>query len=70
MVHKTEQRNLRTLNLPVEKDTFWIEIREDLFEQLHLVQNQKNRNKRLNLNCQQVLIANHLREFQNTESDF
>ena len=52
--------NLATLNLPVEEEAFGIEVEEDLFEQLYSAQ--KNRNKRTDLNYQQLFVDNHFRE--------
>ena len=61
--------NLKTLNLPVEEKDFKFEVQEDLFEQLYSVQRIKN--KRTNLNYQQLVVDNHLREkWFETFSDF
>ena len=63
--------NRRTLNIPMEKEHFGLEVDEDFFEQLYLIQKQKNQNKHTNLNYRQLFLANHLRRSPNKYvSDF
>ena len=59
----------KTLSLPVEEEHFGLEVDEDRFEQLHLVQKKKSLNKRTNLNYRQMFFANHLR-FSDFQWDF
>ena len=65
--------NWATINLPLRKNNFGLEVNEDRFEQLYLVQKKKNGNRRTNLNYQQIFVANHLKKmfsYSNFESDF
>ena len=57
----SNEHNLRTLNLPLEKHQFGVEIREDLFEQLYSVRDAENQNKRTDSNYEQLFVDNHLR---------
>ena len=54
------EHNLRTLELPLEEESFGLEVNEDLFEQLFSVKNRQNRNP-LNSNYQRTFVANHLK---------
>ena len=70
---QSNEPNRRTLNLPLERKHFGLEIDEDHFEELYSAQKLKNPNKRTNLNHQQMFVANHLEQFEKkikSEFDF
>ena len=55
---QSNEYNLRTLHLPIEKEHFSVELQEDLFEQLYSLQTGRNKPAHLD---QQVFAPNHFR---------
>ena len=67
---QSNEPNLRTLSLPLEEMHLDLEVDEDRFEQLYSAQQKKNRNKRTNLEYQQLFVFNHLQKCQPFKSLF
>ena len=65
---QTNEHRLWTLNLPLEEEALDLVVDEHLFEQLYSTQ--KNRNKHVDLNYQQLFVTNHLRGESNDGSGF
>ena len=66
---QSNDHNLKSLNIPVQEKDFKFELNEHLFGQLYSVEKQKNRNKPINLNYQQMFVSNYLRKSNSFKSD-
>ena len=67
---KNNDYNLRTLNIPMEENEYQFEFEEDLFEQLYSVEKNREKQGDWEKQHQQLFVTNHLRAFNESESDF